>query len=36
MSIIRCPAIVGFERAAGPVMINIEGLPEMPISGLRS
>jgi polygalacturonase len=35
MSINRCRGTVGFERAAGPVMINIEGLPEMPISGLR-
>ena len=35
MSINRCRATVGFERAAGPVMINVEGLPEMPISGLR-
>jgi polygalacturonase len=35
MSVNRCRATVGFERAAGPVMINIEGLPEMPISGLR-
>jgi len=35
MSIIRCPATVGYEGAAGPVMINVEGLPEMPISGLR-
>ncbi len=35
MSINRCRATVGYERAAGPVMINIEGLPEMPISGLR-
>ena len=35
MSINRCRGTVGFERAAGPVMINVEGLPEMPISGLR-
>jgi hypothetical protein len=34
MSINRCRATVGFERMP-PVMINIEGLPEMPISGLR-
>lgn len=34
MSIIRCRATVGYEPAP-PVMINIEGLPEMPISGLR-
>jgi hypothetical protein len=34
MSIIRCRATVGYEHAP-PVMINIEGLPEMPISGLR-
>jgi hypothetical protein len=30
----RCRAAVGYEPAP-PVMINIEGLPEMPISGLR-
>jgi len=34
MSINRCRATVGFEKMP-PVMINIEGLPEMPISGLR-
>jgi len=34
MNIIRCRAAVGYEPAP-PVMINIEGLPEMPISGLR-
>ena len=34
MTIIRCRATVGYEQAP-PVMINIEGLPEMPISGLR-
>jgi hypothetical protein len=34
MSINRCRATVGYEKAP-PVMINIEGLPEMPISGLR-
>lgn len=34
MSIIHCRAKVDYEPAA-PVMINIEGLPEMPISGLR-
>jgi hypothetical protein len=34
MSINRCRATVGFERMP-PVMINVEGLPEMPISGLR-
>jgi hypothetical protein len=34
MSVNRCRATVGFEKAP-PVMINIEGLPEMPISGLR-
>jgi len=34
INIIRCRAAVGYEPAP-PVMINIEGLPEMPISGLR-
>jgi polygalacturonase len=34
VSIVRCRAEVGYEPAP-PVMINIEGLPEMPISGLR-
>jgi hypothetical protein len=34
MSINRCRATVAYEKLP-PVMINIEGLPEMPISGLR-
>jgi hypothetical protein len=34
MSVNRCRATVGFEMMP-PVMINVEGLPEMPISGLR-
>jgi hypothetical protein len=34
MSINRCRATVAYENLP-PVMINIEGLPEMPISGLR-
>ena len=35
ISINRCRSVVGFERGAAPATINIEGLPEMPISGLR-
>jgi polygalacturonase len=35
ISINHCRSVVGFERGAAPVTINIEGLPEMPISGLR-
>ena len=34
MGINRCRATVAYENLP-PVMINIEGLPEMPISGLR-
>ncbi len=34
INVIRCRAAVSYEPGA-PVMINIEGLPEMPISGLR-